>query len=192
MDGRELLISCEKKRPDQRQSVRTFLVTLYNDPSFLLSEGPTSITTPLAAHSRISTRFTTEHLRNNYGQYLISLKNPSHPSSLPAATPIGSVCLTKGDDADPFDVPDVGFALISAAQGKGYATEAARALLEYVEREQGLVSYFGFTSPGNGASRRVMEKLGMVDLGVQRSQGKETYVFASPAIEDLKKYGFKK
>ncbi|KAF5879038.1 putative acyl- n-acyltransferase protein [Botrytis fragariae] len=169
----------------------TFLVTLYNTPEFIAAEGKTAIISPEAARERIATRFVEEHARNGYGQFLVYLRSDSDPS-FSAAIPIGSVCLTKGNNPDSFDLPDVGFALVSEVHGRGYATEAARALLEYVKKEQGLENYFGFTSSGNAASMRVMKKLGMVDLGVQPFQGEETHVFASPGIEDLEKYGFKK
>lgn len=115
----------------------TFLVTLYNTPEFIASEGKTAIISPEAARQRIATRFVEEHARNGYGQFLVYLRNDSDPS-FSAAMPIGSVCLTKGNNPDSFDVPDVGFALISEVHGRGYATEAARALLEYVNKEQGL------------------------------------------------------
>jgi RimJ/RimL family protein N-acetyltransferase len=45
--------------------------------------------------------------------------------------------------------------------GKGYATEAARAAIEDGFGRLGLEEIVAFTVPGNVASRRVMERLGM-------------------------------
>jgi len=45
--------------------------------------------------------------------------------------------------------------------GGGYATEAARAALDYGFREIGLSDIVALTVPANQRSRRVMERLGM-------------------------------
>jgi RimJ/RimL family protein N-acetyltransferase len=45
--------------------------------------------------------------------------------------------------------------------GRGYATEAARAALDFGFERLGLEEIVAFTVPDNRASRRVMEKLGM-------------------------------
>ena len=45
--------------------------------------------------------------------------------------------------------------------GKGYATEAALAAVDFAFGRLGLDELVSFTVPGNSASRRVMEKLGM-------------------------------
>ena len=101
------------------------------------------------------------------------------------------MCLTKGTNADSFDIPDIGFAIVPEMNGKGYATESAQCLLDYVKRELGIDTVFGMTASENVASARVMEKLGMQDLGVQNLHGGPGRVFASPGFKDLEKYGFK-
>ncbi|MGD0107679.1 MAG: GNAT family N-acetyltransferase [Rhodopila sp.] len=45
--------------------------------------------------------------------------------------------------------------------GKGYATEAARAVLTHAFGPLGLKEVVSFTVPGNSRSRRLMEGLGM-------------------------------
>ena len=57
---------------------------------------------------------------------------------------------------------EVGWRLAAAHWGQGYATEGARAALAAAFGELGLEEVVSFTVPGNVASRRVMEKLGMV------------------------------
>lgn len=47
-------------------------------------------------------------------------------------------------------------------RGVGLATEAGRALIEYGTRELGLSRIFAETHPGNEASIRVMDRLGLV------------------------------
>jgi RimJ/RimL family protein N-acetyltransferase len=56
---------------------------------------------------------------------------------------------------------EIGWRLARAHQGRGYATEAARAALRFGFTAAGLHEIVSFTVPANVASRRVMEKLGM-------------------------------
>lgn len=56
---------------------------------------------------------------------------------------------------------EIGWRLSPAFQGKGYATEAARAALAYGFGPAGLDEIVSFTVPHNKASRAVMERIGM-------------------------------
>ena len=56
---------------------------------------------------------------------------------------------------------EVGWRVHRSHWNQGYATEAARAAIEFGFREIGLREILSFTPHGNVASRRVMEKLGM-------------------------------
>lgn len=56
---------------------------------------------------------------------------------------------------------EVGWRLAREHWGKGYATEAARAALQYGFESVGLREIVSFTTVANTRSRRVMEKLGM-------------------------------
>jgi RimJ/RimL family protein N-acetyltransferase len=56
---------------------------------------------------------------------------------------------------------EVGWRLAHPFWGGGYATEAARAALEFGFGALGLAEIVSFTVPANVRSRRVMEKLGM-------------------------------
>ncbi|KAA1042395.1 GNAT family N-acetyltransferase [Macrococcus equipercicus] len=55
---------------------------------------------------------------------------------------------------------EIGWRLIKSAWGKGYATEGARAVLDYVRPRIDLPIY-SFTSIDNKRSMKVMEKLGL-------------------------------
>lgn len=65
-----------------------------------------------------------------------------------------------GDDAKP-DEPELGYRLRRPAWGKGYATEASRALIHMGFTELGVRRVIAYTSEDNIASRRVLEKSGM-------------------------------
>jgi RimJ/RimL family protein N-acetyltransferase len=56
---------------------------------------------------------------------------------------------------------EVGWRLAREAWGHGYATEAARASLEFGFDVLGLEEIVSFTVPANERSRRVMERIGM-------------------------------
>jgi RimJ/RimL family protein N-acetyltransferase len=56
---------------------------------------------------------------------------------------------------------EIGFIFEPAHQGRGYATEASRALLDHAFEHYGLHRVFGRLEPRNAASARVLEKLGM-------------------------------
>ena len=56
---------------------------------------------------------------------------------------------------------EVGWLLAREAWGHGYATEAARAAVEYAWRELGADELISLIAPGNLPSQRVAERLGM-------------------------------
>ncbi|MGE0711850.1 MAG: GNAT family N-acetyltransferase [Planctomycetota bacterium] len=71
-----------------------------------------------------------------------------------------------GLSSPPWEAPftpcvEVGWRLAHARWGRGYATEAARAALDFGFAMLGLAEIVSFTVPANLRSRRVMEKLGL-------------------------------
>ena len=74
---------------------------------------------------------------------------------------IGYVGLWPADYVEPGMV-EVGWRLAREHWGHGYATEAARAALEYGFTTIGLAEIVSFTVPQNQRSRRVMERIGLV------------------------------
>ena len=59
--------------------------------------------------------------------------------------------------------------------GRGYATEAARALLAWAFRETALTQVLVGADAPNRASLRVMEKLGMRSHGIRTTAGETVY-----------------
>ncbi|MBL4829943.1 MAG: GNAT family N-acetyltransferase [Aliivibrio sp.] len=60
---------------------------------------------------------------------------------------------------------EVGWRLNASSWGNGYAPEAANAALEYAFTQLNVDEIYSFTSMPNEPSKRVMEKIGMVDTG---------------------------
>jgi RimJ/RimL family protein N-acetyltransferase len=183
-----------KFNPDNPEHCE-FLVTLWNTPLFISSEGKTDIDTLKKAKERIEERFLGEYERNGYGQFLVSLK--PHPSASYLESPfIGTVCLNIGDSPNSHTVPDIGYVTLPEYCGKGYATEASKLLMKYAKEELGVKGIFGFCDPKNLASRRVMEKAGFEYRGTQKLTcfgGALSIVYALPDMEqDLTVYGVNK
>ena len=63
------------------------------------------------------------------------------------------------------DVPEVGWALARTQQGKGYATEAVRAVLAWGDQHFGGRAMSAIIDPGNTPSLRVADKCGFREVG---------------------------
>jgi RimJ/RimL family protein N-acetyltransferase len=80
--------------------------------------------------------------------------------------PVGTLLLLPLSDGDgPTDLAEVGWHLHPDFQGRGFATEAARAVLALAE-SAGIDQVLAITDLDNAASQRVAERLGMADDGV--------------------------
>jgi len=80
--------------------------------------------------------------------------------------PIGTVLLMPLEDDDgPTDVVEVGWHLHPDWQGRGYATEAARAVLDRAA-EAGIEDVLAVIDLDNVPSQRVALRLGMTDEGL--------------------------
>ena len=82
---------------------------------------------------------------------------------IPAAAPFaGFVGLSVPGFTAPFTpCVEIGWRLAAAHWGRGYATEAARAVLAHAWSVVGLDEVVSFTTAGNDRSRAVMTRLGM-------------------------------
>jgi RimJ/RimL family protein N-acetyltransferase len=75
---------------------------------------------------------------------------------------------------EPGDDVEILYGIAPPLWGRGYATEAARALLAWAFRETGRTKIFAGADAGNRASLRVMEKIGMRYHGTRRTAAGET------------------
>jgi RimJ/RimL family protein N-acetyltransferase len=82
----------------------------------------------------------------------------------------------KRDLVPPIEYPELGWALASPMQGKGYATEATLAALAWGEKHVG-PRYSCMIDPGNGASLRVAQKCGFVEKRRVTYHGDTAIVF---------------
>ena len=80
------------------------------------------------------------------------------------------------------DLIDLGFRLVPEAWGLGYATEAARATVDYGLRQLHLPLITALVLSENRASRNILEKIGMKRAGTTQESGATVLVYTiSPA-----------
>jgi ribosomal-protein-alanine N-acetyltransferase len=72
-------------------------------------------------------------------------------------------CSFKGPPAD--GVVEIAYGIAPDEQGKGYATEAARALVEFARTFPQVQVIRAHTLPDGAASKRVLEKCGFTHVG---------------------------
>jgi RimJ/RimL family protein N-acetyltransferase len=69
--------------------------------------------------------------------------------------------------------PDIGYSLLPDYRGQGFALEAARAVVSQARDRLGLERLNAIVAPTNGASIRLLEKLGMQEQGAVRMPGED-------------------
>lgn len=85
---------------------------------------------------------------------------------------VGSISVTNGHCALDLQngIAEIGYCFGSKFWGRGYATEALRAIIEYLLTEAGMYLVEARHISGNPASGRVMQKAGMKQEAVLRSR----------------------
>jgi len=139
-----------------------FLLELNSDPEVIKYTGDGAFKN-LEEAEGIVRYVISQYEKNGYGRWLVSLKETDEP--------IGWCGLKYHDDSGD---TDLGYRFLQKHWGKGYATEAGRACLDYGFGPLGLKRIIGRTATDNLASIQVLKKLGMTFL-------KEEYLHDSPA-----------
>lgn len=127
-----------------------FVLGLLNEPSWLRFIGDKGVRTLEDARAYILKGPVDMYSRLGFGLYLVELREEG--------LPIGMCGLIKRDTLK--DV-DIGFAFLPGYWGKGYAYEAAAAVMTYGEKVLGLNRIVAITSLDNDRSAKLLEKLGL-------------------------------
>ena len=126
-----------------------FILTLLNEPAFLRYIGDKKVRNVEDARGYILSGPVASYERHGFGLLLVELRD-SH-------TPIGMCGLLKREELPD---PDIGFALLADFWGKGFAFEAARAVLQDADDRLNLQRILAITSLDNETSINLLQRLG--------------------------------
>ena len=140
-----------------------FIMTLLNEPSFLRYIGDKKVRNLDDARQYILNGPVASYERHGFGLNCVELRE-SH-------TPIGMCGLLKRDELPD---PDIGFALLPDFWSKGFAFEAAQAVLKDARERLQLQRILAITSLDNEASINLLQRLGFsFDEVVQMAPDRE-------------------
>lgn len=129
----------------------SFIAELTNTEGWLKNIGDRSTRTEAGAIAYLQKGPLNSYATTGFGLWKLSLKDTNMP--------IGICGIFKRDI---FDHPDIGYALMPAYEGRGYASEAAIASMNFVFGHYNVNNLIGITEPANEASIRVLKKMGMI------------------------------
>jgi len=134
-----------------------FILTLLNEPSFLRYIGDKKVRNLDDARQYILNGPVASYEQHGFGLCLVELKE-SH-------TPIGMCGLLKREELPD---PDIGFALLPDFWNKGFAFEAATAVLDDAHERLKLQRMLAITSVDNEASIDLLQRLGFRFDGLRK------------------------
>lgn len=143
-----------------------FMLALLNDPAFITNIADRGVRTIQAARDYIAAGPMVSYARYGFGLCLVELVDES--------VPIGICGLLKRDELPD---PDIGFAFLPPYRSRGFAREAAGAVLAYGRDSLGLRRLLAIVNPSNEPSIRLLERLGF---------SYESMVRLTPASPELK------
>ncbi len=134
-----------------------FILGLLNEPSFLRFIGDKGVRTLDDARGYLLKGPIDSYARNGFGLCLVTLKQDG--------TPIGMCGLVKRDT---LEHPDIGFAFLPLYWSRGYAVEAASAVLAWARGTFGLPRILAVVQEDNASSIRLLHRLGLTRQGTVR------------------------
>jgi RimJ/RimL family protein N-acetyltransferase len=127
-----------------------FMLELMNEPDFIRFVADRGLRTRADAAVYLSEKILLSYARYGFGFYRVDLKD--------SGTAIGICGLVKRET---LDWVDIGFSLLERFRGRGYALEAATAVMKYGLNVLELPRIVAVTAPDNRNSIRLLEKLGL-------------------------------
>ena len=151
----------------------SFILDLLNHPAFIRYIGDRKVRSVEQAREYIESRFTGSYKQFGFGMWVIELKADNTPIGV-----CGFVRREKLPDAD------IGFALLSRFEKKGYGFETAAAAMRYGSEELNLERVLAITSQDNEASGKLLGKLGFKFDGLIKisDDAEEAKLFSSTRL----------
>lgn len=126
-----------------------FLVALLNDDDFRRNIGDRGVRSAADARRYLDEGPLTAYVAFGYGLWCVEERD--------GGCAIGICGLLRRDT---LPHPDVGYALLPSARGRGYAQEAVTGVLAHARTTLGLPRVVAIVSPGNVESARVLDAVG--------------------------------
>lgn len=148
-----------------------FFLELLNSPGWIENIGDRGVRTIEDAEAYISQKIRPAYKEFGFGFYKMVL--------IDRAIPIGTVGIIKRPTLDHVDI---GYGLLPEYFKQGYAFEASKKMLEYAMHTLKMSPILAITSKENIPSQRLLEKIGLSNIGVKVwEDGEELFLFSTSA-----------
>lgn len=137
-----------------------FVLSLLNTPSWLRFIGDRNVKTLPEAQRYIMNSLLKLYKEQGYGAWVVAVKKTGEQ--------VGICGLFKRNY---LEHPDLGFAFLPSAEGKGFAYEAAKAVLEYSQQSLNLPLIYAITQTDNHRSVKLLTRLGFNQQGTVHPAG---------------------
>ena len=137
-----------------------FMLELLNSPGFLENIGDRGVRDEDQARAYIEERVLGSYRDHGFGMWLAV--------QMADGAPVGLAGLVRREG---LETPDVGYAFIQKVWGRGYAQEAAAAVLAHAQGPMGIPKLAAITTPENFASMAVLRKIGFTYQGMIQLPG---------------------
>ncbi|MFT5710745.1 MAG: ribosomal-protein-alanine N-acetyltransferase [Halioglobus sp.] len=128
----------------------SFILQMLNDPTFIKYVADRGIRTEEQARAYIQDRVVASYEEHGFAMGAVRLKDSGEV--------IGMCGLVNRDTLEDIDI---GYGFLPKFRGKGYALEAAVAVMKMGREDFGLQRLLAIIHPANTASRALAEKMGM-------------------------------
>jgi [ribosomal protein S5]-alanine N-acetyltransferase len=148
-----------------------FMLELLNDPGWLRYIGDRGVRDVDGARDYLLNGPLKMYRERGFGLYCVTLKE--------SGTPVGVCGLIKRDTLDDIDI---GFALLTRHEGRGFGTESATAVMRHARYTLGMARVVAITAIDNHASMRLLQKIGLrfEKLMTLAGDDQEVRLFATP------------
>lgn len=126
-----------------------FVLALMTEPGFVRWIGDRGVRDVAQARAFIAQRWLAHYAAHGFGHWCVRLASTGEP--------IGQAGLVRRDG---LEHPDLGYAFLERAWGRGYAFEAASAVAELARDRFGLARLQAIVLPDHAASIGLLTKLG--------------------------------
>lgn len=127
-----------------------FIFELVNSPNWLEYIGEKNVKTIEDAEKYIQVKMLDHYKKYGFGFYLAVTKNTKE-----------TLGLTGFIKRDSLENAEVGYAFLPKGEGKGFAIESTKAIMDYGKKQLNISKVVAITHPENKKSQKLLVKLGL-------------------------------